>query len=150
LEFNLRFFFVATILTVALTLVNTTIWLQILGSSIFQSSTYFMLQPLQLVVNVFLPFAVMYLLTLNTTQQTRLRPILLATFFGCWLGGLINTAIQFFVTLRFSSWTSASLILTIYELFWWIAVTAFSETLFVSIAAIMLAHYRAHRKIADS
>jgi hypothetical protein len=149
-EFNLKFFFVATVLTVALTLVNATTWVRYLGPSNFQTSIYFFFQPLQLVLSVFLPFAVMYMISLKTPQGARLRPILLSTFLGCWLGGLINTAIQFFVTIQVSSWANVNLLLTIYEICWLIATAAFSGILFVSIAAIMLAYYRAHRRITDS
>lgn len=149
MEFNLKFFFVATVLTVALTLVNMTVWIRYIGLSDFQASIYFLFQPLQLILSVFLPSAVMYTMSLKTCQETRLRPILVSTFFGCWLGGLINTAIQYFVTIQFSSWVNVNLLLTIYELLWLIAIAGFSEILFVSIAAIMLAYYRAHRKIAD-
>jgi hypothetical protein len=148
-EFNLKFFFVATVLTVALTLANTTVWIHYFGPSDFQTSIYFLFQPLQLVLSVFLPFAVMYTMSLKTPQVARLRPILVSTFFGCWLGGLINTAIQFLVAVQFSSWANVNLLLTIYELCWLIAIAAFSGILFVSLAAIMLAYYRAHRKITD-
>lgn len=144
LEFNLRFFFVAMILTVALTIINPTIWLLSFGPSYYQFSI-FILQPLQLVLSVFLPFTIMYIMTLKTQQQARLRPILLATFFGCWLGGLINAAIQIFATLQFSSsWSYINPVVMVYELFWLIVQGAFLEILFVCMAAIMLAYYRAH------
>jgi len=94
LRFDLKYFIAATLLSLTLLLVDYRIWIVYGGVLPTQFLTY--LFPLaRLVIAVFLPFAVMYLISTRIQSWTHVWPILVSTFLGCILGGIINVAIDF-------------------------------------------------------
>ena len=143
-KFDLKYFITATLLTLTLLLVNYRIWIVYGGLSLTQFLTY--LFPLaRLVIAVFLPFAVMYFISTKIQSWTHVWPILVSTFLGCLLGGIINTAVDFTAALSQGfNYGSFGLLVIIYEIFISVLLTAFSEVLFVSIAAILFAYYHTH------
>ena len=144
LRFDLKYFITATLLTLTLLLVNYRIWIVYGGLSLTQFLTY--LFPLaRLVLAVFLPFAVMYFISTKIQSWTHVWPILVATFLGCLLGGIINVAIDFIPELYLSvNYGYLGPLVTIYEIIISILLALFSEVLFVSIAAILFAYYHTH------
>ena len=143
-RFDLKYFITATLLTLALLLVDYQIWIFYLGVLPTQFLSY--LYPLaRLVIAVFLPFAVMYLISTKIQSWTHVWPILISTFLGCLLGGIINVAIDFipelYLTVNFAYFGP---LITIYEIIISIVLAIFSEVLFVSIAAILFAYYHTH------
>ena len=144
MKFDLKYFIAATLLTLTLLLVDYQVWIVYGGVSPTQFLTY--LFPLaRLVLAVFLPFAVMYMISTKIQSWTHVWPILVSTFLGCLLGGIINTAVDFTAALSLSfDYGSFGLLVIIYEIFISILLTAFSEVLFVSIAAILFAYYHTH------
>ena len=151
MSFSLKYFIVAILLTLALMLVDTAVWYRLSGISI---TTYFLpyVLPLgRILLAAFLPFAVMYLISTKISSTTQLWPIMLSTFLGCFIGGIINTAIQ--LTTAFyigSSFGTITFPILIYEISMLIVVAAFSETFFASIAATLFAYYRTHPERAVS
>jgi hypothetical protein len=143
-KFDLKYFITATLLTLALLLVDYRIWVVYGGVYHTQFLTY--LFPLaRLVIAVFLPFAIMYLISTKIQSWTHMWPILVSTFLGCLLGGIINAAVDFIPGLLLSvNYGSLGLLVIIYEVFILILLAIFSEVLFVSIAAILLAYYNTH------
>ncbi len=143
-RFDLKYFITAILLTLALLLVDYRIWYIYGGVSPTQSLTY--LFPLaRLVIAVFLPFAVMYLISTKIQSWTHVWPILVSTFLGCLLGGIINTAVDFIPGLWLSvNYGFLGLLVIIYEIFIIILSLVFSQVLFVSIAAILFAYYHTH------
>ena len=143
-RFDLKYFIAATLLTLALLLVDYRIWYIYGGVSPTESLTY--LFPLaRLVLAVFLPFAVMYMISTKIQSWTHVWPILVSTFLGCLLGGIINTAVDFTAGLSLSfNYGSLGLLVIIYEIVISILLAIFSEILFVSIAAILFAYYHTH------
>jgi len=143
-RFDLKYFITATLLTLALLLVDYRIWIVYGGVS----PTYFLtyLFPLaRLVIAVFLPFAVMYLISTKIQSWTHVWPILVSTFLGCLLGGIINVAVDFIPEMYLSvNFGYFGLYVTIYEIIVSILLVVFSEILFVSIAAILFAYYHTH------
>jgi len=143
-RFDLKYFITATLLTLTLLLVDYQVWIVYGGVYPTQFLTY--LFPLaRLVLAVFLPFAVMYMMSPKIQSWTHVWPILVSTFLGCLLGGIINTAVDFNAALSQGfNYGSFGLLVIIYEIFISILLTAFSEVLFVSIAAILFAYYHTH------
>ena len=143
-SFDLKYFIVATLLTLGLQLVDYRIWYVYGGVSPTQFLTY--LFPLaRLVIAVFLPFAVMYLISTKIQSWTHVWPILVSTFLGCLLGGIINVAVDFIPEMYLSvNFGYFGLYVTIYEIIVSILLVVFSEILFVSIAAILFAYYHTH------
>ncbi len=143
-RFDLKYFIAATLLTLALLLVDYRIW-YIYGGV---SPTYFLtyLFPLaRLVIAIFLPFAVMYLISTKIQSWTHVWSILISTFLGCLLGGIINIAVDFIPGLWFNlNYGYLGLLVIAYEIIISILSVIFSEILFVSIAAILFAYYRTH------
>jgi hypothetical protein len=93
-SFDLKYFIAATLLTLTLLLVNYRIWIVYGGVYPTQFLSY--LFPLaRLVIAVFLPFTVMYLISTKIQSWTHVWPILVSTFLGCLLGGIINAAVDF-------------------------------------------------------
>jgi len=144
LRFDLKYFIAATLLSLTLLLVDYRIWIVYGGVSLTQFLTY--LFPLaRLVIAVFLPFAVMYLISTKIQSWTHVWPILVATFLGCLLGGIINVAVDFIPVLYLSvNYGYLGPLVIIYEVFISILLALFSEVLFVSIAAILFAYYNTH------
>jgi hypothetical protein len=143
-RFDLKYFITATLLTLALLLVDYRIWIVYGGVSPTYYLTY--LFPLaRLVIAVFLSFAVMYLISTKIQSWTYVWSILVSTFLGCLLGGIITTCIDFVPAVYLSVNISyLGLLVTIYEIIITILLAAFSEVLFVSIAAILFAYYQTH------
>lgn len=143
-KFDLKYFITATLLSLVLLLVDYRIWYVYGGVYPTQFLTY--LFPLaRLVLAVFLPFAVMYMISTKIQSWTHVWPILVSTFLGCLLGGIINTAVNFTAALSPSfNYGSLGLLVIIYEMFISILLAVFSEVLFVSIAAILFAYYHTH------
>ena len=143
-KFDLKYFITATLLTLTLLLVNYRIWIVYGGVYPTQFLSY--LFPLaRLVIAVFLPFAVMYLISTKIQSWTHVWLILISTFLGCLLGGVINAAVDFIPGLWLSfNYGSLGLLVIIYEIFISILLAVFSEVLFVSIAAILFAYYHTH------
>jgi hypothetical protein len=144
MRFDLKYFITATLLTLTLLLVNYRIWIVYGGLSLTQFLTY--LFPLaRLVIAVFLPFAVMYLISAKIQSWTHVWPILVSTFLGCMLGGIIIAAVDFIPGLYLSfNYGYLGPLVIIYEILISILLVVFSEVLFVSIAAILLAYYNTH------
>jgi len=144
LRFDLKYFIAATLLSLALLLVDYRIWIVYGGVLPTQFLTY--LFPLaRLVIAVFLPFAVMYLISTRIQSWTHVWPILVSTFLGCLLGGIINVAVDFIPVLYLSvNYGYLGPLVIIYEVFISILLAVFSEVLFVSIAAILFAYYHTH------
>jgi hypothetical protein len=87
----------------------------------------------------------MYMISTKIQSWTHVWPILVSTFLGCLLGGIINTAVDFTAALSLSfNYGYLGLYVTIYEIFISILLAVFSEVLFVSIAAILFAYYHTH------
>ena len=143
-RFDLKYFITATLLTLTLLLVDYRIWYIYGGVSPTQFLSY--LLPLaRLVIAVFLPFAVMYLISTKIQSWTHVWQILVSTFLGCMLGGIINAAVDFIPGLWLSvNYGYLSLLVIIYEISITILLAVFSEVLFVSIAAILFAYYHTH------
>jgi len=143
-KFDLKYFITATLLTLTLLLVNYRIWIVYGGVYPTQFLSY--LFPLaRLVIAVFLPFTVMYLISTKIQSWTHVWLILISTFLGCLLGGVINAAVDFIPGLWLSfNYGSLGLLVIIYEIFISILLAVFSEVLFVSIAAILFAYYHTH------
>ena len=143
-RFDLKYFIAATLLTLALLLVDYRIWYVYGGVSPTQFLTY--LFPLaRLVIAVFLPFAVMYMISTKIQSWTHVWPILVSTFLGCLIGGIINAAVDFIPGLWLNvNYGSLGLLVIIYEILVSILLLVFSQVLFVSIAAILLAYYNTH------
>jgi hypothetical protein len=143
-KLDLKYFAIATLLTLALILVDYRIWYIYAGVPPTYFATYFF--PLaQLVIAVVLPFAIMYLISTRIQSWTNLWSILISTFLGCLLGGLIHIFFDWVPGLLLNvNYGYLGLLLILYEVSVSIAQTVFSEILFVSIAAILFAYYRTH------
>jgi len=143
-KFDLKYFIAATLLTLALLLVDYRIW--IVYGRVYPTQFMSYLYPLaRLVIAVFLPFAVMYLISTRIQSWTHVWPILVSTFLGCLLGGIINVAVDFIPVLYLSvNYGYLGPLVIIYEVFISILLAVFSEVLFVSIAAILFAYYHTH------
>jgi len=144
LRFDPKYFITATLLSLVLLLVDYRVWIVYGGVYPTQFLTY--LFPLaRLVIAVFLPFAVMYFISTKIQSWTHVWPILVATFLGCLLGGIINAAVDFIPGLWLSvNYGYLGLLVIIYEIIISILLAVFSEVLFVSIAAILFAYYHTH------
>ena len=144
MKFDLKYFITATLLSLALLVVDYQVWIFYGGVS----PTYFLtyLFPLaRLVIAVFLPFAVMYLISTKIQSWTHVWPILVSTFLGCMLGGIINVAIDFIPGVYLSvNFGYLGLYMTIYEIIVSVLLAVFSEVLFISITAILFAYYHTH------
>jgi hypothetical protein len=143
-KFYLKYFIAATLLSLTLLLVDHRIWIVYGGVYPTQFLTY--LFPLaRLVIAVFLPFAIMYFISTKIQSWTHMWPILISTFLGCLLGGIINVAVDFIPVLYLSvNYGYLGPLVIIYEVFISILLAVFSEVLFVSIAAILFAYYHTH------
>ena len=87
----------------------------------------------------------MYLISTKIQSWTHVWPILVSTFLGCLLGGIINAAVDFIPGLWLSvNYGSLGLLVIIYEIIISILLAVFSEVLFVSITAILFAYYHTH------
>ena len=96
---------------------------------------WFLLEAAKLFFGVFLPFAVMYFLAVRGNDEA-IRPLLVSTFLGCWIGQLVIGGIDKYLTVIYSGF---------FDLFylsltsvWEIFASLFSITLFVSLTAILL------------
>lgn len=101
------------------------------------------LAPLQLLLGVALPFAIMYILSTKMPCESAYRPIMISTFLGCWIGQLasliINTSITYVMTGGYSgTYLFYAVVLTLWQVF----AQAFSSTFFISLGAILLAYYQ--------
>ena len=143
-KFDLKYFITATLLTLALLLVDYRIW-YIYGGVLTTQFLSYLFPLARLVIAVFLPFTVMYFMSTKIQSWTHVWPILISTFLGCLLGGVINAAVDFIPGLWLSfNYGSLGLLVIIYEIFISILLAFFSEVLFVSIAAILFAYYHTH------
>ena len=145
LEFNAKFFFVAMILSfvsgVFHNLVNWLVLYHLLPISSY-SWTILGLGPVRFVFGVVLPFVVMYVLGKKVALKS-IKPIMVCTFLGCWIGGVAILAVQEYILYPGVGGYSGGLILqftlwTIWEIF----STAFSAVFFVSLAALLFAHWQ--------
>jgi hypothetical protein len=143
-EFNAKFFFIAVILSiVAGVFQNLAMWLHLyrLGPSLY-SWVVLGLAPVRLVFGVALPFAVMCILSTEVSLES-VKSIMVATFLGCWIGGVTIFAFNIFITyLGGSSYGYDSILQTTLWIIWTIFATAFSSIFFVSLAAILFAYYQ--------
>ena len=143
-RFDLKYFIAATLLTLALLLVDYRIW-YVYGGVLPTQFLTFLFPLASLVIAVFLPFAVMYLISTRIQSWTHVWPILVSTFLGCLLGGIINTAVDFIPGMWLGvNYGYLGLLVIIYEIVISILLAIFSEILFVSIAAILFAYYHTH------
>jgi hypothetical protein len=144
LEFNAKFFFVAMILSfVSGVFHNLGSWLPLflLPISLYPWITLG-LGPVRFVFGVVLPFAVMYVLGKKVALKS-IKPIMMCTFLGCWIGGVAILAVHEYILYPGVGSYSWGLILqftlwTIWEIF----STAFSAVFFVSLAALLFAHWQ--------
>ena len=144
LEFDATFFFTAIILSVvsgAFHHLGTWLHLYRLPMSLY-SWISLGLAPVNLVFSVVLPFAVLYVLSMKATAKCK-KPIMVSTFLGCWIGGLIVFSVHTYILYSsggsFSSDSTFQLILWI---IWEIFSTTLSAVFFVSLAAILFVHYQ--------
>ncbi len=97
--------------------------------------------PLSLGLGVFLPFGVMYFLSTKVTEPQRYRAIITSIFLGCWIGQaaafLLGTLIMYQLG---GSYGADPVLATVYIL-WGVLTSALSSTLFINLAATLLAYY---------
>jgi hypothetical protein len=143
IRLDLKYFALATLLTLALMLVDYRIWYLYAGVAPNYFATYFF-QFAEFVIAVVLPFAIMYLISTKIQSWTDMSSILISTFLGCLLGGLIHVIFDWIPSFLLSVNYGYIGLLIGYEVSFSIVQSAFSEILFVSIAAILFAYYRTH------
>lgn len=144
MSLDLKYFALATLLTLALMLVDYRIWYFYAGVLPTIFGTYFF-QLANLVMAVFLPFAITYLISTKIQSLTSMSSILISTFLGCLLGGLVHIIVDWFPgLLLIVNYGYPTQLLILYEVFVSVVQALFSEILFVSIAAILFAYYRTH------
>ncbi len=148
MKFNPNFFLVAVGLSLlAGILQNLSSWLLVLYTQSKLSIDIYSqiaigLPPVQLALGVILPFAVMYILSTRIGSEV-VQSVIVSTFVGCWIGGVINFAVRFYLLyLRRSSLSVDSVLQLSPWVVWAIFETAFSTVFFVSLAAILFAYYR--------
>jgi hypothetical protein len=144
MDFNLKFFVIAFILVVVAGVPNhisRLLYLILLSPMELISWYNLALSPIELCLVVFLPFIVVYNLGKSTNREARLRPIVLAIFFGCWIGGVLSFAIDEII--QFSrGGTYGPFLLAVWLITSEIVWLAFSLIFFVSLAAVLLAFYQ--------
>jgi hypothetical protein len=97
--------------------------------------------PISFAIGIVLPFAVMYLLIMKLIKPT-IKPALIATFLGCWIGGTSTWVLNIFIThFLGGSYNYDPFIFALYIILG-IFSAAFSITLFVSLTAILFADLR--------
>lgn len=96
----------------------------------------------QFFVGVFLTFAFVYVLSIREISDQKLRPAIVSTFLGCWIGGEIIVALNILIVfaqgVQFESVSWGS----IFYVLWQIFAAAFSPILFVSLTAILYVYYQ--------
>lgn len=128
---------------------NLITWLQIWRlPEVSMSLAVLSLSSLQLVFGVFIPFAVMYTLGMKVPESVY-KPILTSIFLGSWIGGVVIFCLDLSFTLDLSiiilnqnSYGTGSLLFSIIWVIWRIFASAFSNVLFVCVAAVLFAYYR--------
>jgi len=143
MEFNLKFFAIALILAIVAGAPNHIRSLYLVFLSPWELASWYnlALSPVGLVLAVFIPFGVMYNLSKSINREARLRPIVLATFFGCWTGGVLSFAIDEIIQLSRGG-TYGSFLLAVSMVASTIVWLAFSLIFFVSLSAILLVFYQ--------
>ena len=139
--FNAKFFLTTTILSLFAGMsYHSYSWLldlHVIRLGQYTPWLWLVIEPTKLLFGVFMPFAVVYVLTTRENPKTA-KPLLITTFLGCWVGQLATIAIDRYITyfeiddlLHFTLATT-----------WQIFASLFSLTLFVSLTAILLAHHQ--------
>ena len=145
LEFNIKFFFVATILSLTGGIVQRLgFWLFVHDQMSASLYAWFaaILSPVQLLCSVILPFAVMYITSRGISSEA-IRSVILSTFLGCWIGGVIVLAINAYSIYSIvASFAFDHLFQIILGSMWEIFTTALSGIFFVCFAAILFAYYQ--------
>ena len=108
------------------------------GSSAFQLG----LLSVGFVLGVVLPFTVMYVLGKKVASES-LKPIMVCTFLGCWIGGVAVWAVLVCINYLYSGGYGWHLTLeyTLWTI-WKVFSTAFSAIFFVSLVGLLLAHWQ--------
>jgi hypothetical protein len=97
--------------------------------------------PVSFAIGIVLPFAVMYLLTMKLVEPT-IKPVLIATFLGCWIGEAFTFVLSIFVTYLLGGSYGYDLFMFAFYVPWGIFATAFSGILFISLTAIFFANFK--------
>lgn len=143
MEFDAKFFLVSLLLS-AIAGIPQCLYTWLILDRIVSVEVYSWLSlitsPTGLVLGVLLPFVVMYLLSKTVTLQSMFRPVIISTFLGCWIGAAATGVANYAIILLSNGTTTSPLFIV------WIALSivadAFSLIFFVSLAAILFAHYR--------
>ncbi|MDH7563886.1 MAG: hypothetical protein QHH24_03255 [Candidatus Bathyarchaeota archaeon] len=142
LKFDVRYFCISLILALFATFIS---YLPVLSMLLrLWKPTgdlwyYLALQPLAILVSVFLTFGVMYAVSRDVEPPSMYWSAVYSTFFGCWLGNiviLVSTYILSILEGSTTNWYPALYICL------QLVLSAFSLVFFVSFSAIMLAYYR--------
>ncbi len=141
--FSFKFFIVAILLSfLAGAFAYVPHWLPFYNGDInFIILMNFAFSPLMFVFGVVLPFLIMYGLGKRVEPTSEFKPIIVSIFAGCWIGGVSAFAVDFFISLyRGSEYTY----FRFYPLWapWILFTFAFSELFFVSLTAVLYAHYK--------
>ena len=144
MRLELEYFFLAAVLTVLQLVADFSIFyfFDVFKPTLFLTSS----APfVALILEIVLPFVLMYLLSVRIAW-TQVRSILLATFLGCLVGGVINTVVD--VTAGLSLYLGS-----ISDVSFWVKLhlasglfvsETFSRVLLASFAAILFAYYYKH------
>ena len=141
MEFNVKFFLVAIVLSlVAEIFHHLNIWMLYVGRLPMDIYSWIViaLAPVQLIFGVVIPFAVMYILA--TRISSVVKSVIVSTFLGCWIGGV--AVLAFHTYLMRGSYGYDSLFQLAFWTIWEIFAKALSAIFFVSLAAILFAHYQ--------
>lgn len=141
---ELEYFFLAAVLTVLQSVADFSVFyfFDVFQPTLFLTSS----APfVELILEVVLPFVLMYLVS-TRISWTHVRSILVATFLGCLVGGVINTVVNVTagLSMYLGSISDVSPWVKLHLASGLLVTETFSRVLLASFAAILFAYYYEH------